>query len=74
MVAPQIDSYFPTTQTALIVTDKEHIEEPQQLFERIQDELHVCPTHGNEIDDFYMNSQEPEDWRIYSIATMDSQM
>ena len=30
--APQRDSYFRTTQTALIGTDKEHIKEPQQLF------------------------------------------
>ena len=30
---PQIDSYFTTTQNALIVIDKEYIKEPQQLFE-----------------------------------------
>ena len=35
--APQIDSYFTTTQTALIVTDKKHIKEPLQLFEQVAD-------------------------------------
>ena len=50
--APQIDSYFTTTQNALIVTDKEHIKEPQQLFEWIKDESDVCRTHDYQLDDF----------------------
>ena len=50
--APQIDSYFTTTQTALIVTDKENIKEPQQLLGWIQDEPDVCRTQDNHLDDF----------------------
>ena len=50
--APQIDSYFTTTQTVLIVTDKEHIKEPQQLSEWIQDEPDVSRTQHNQLDDF----------------------
>ena len=54
--APQIDSYFTTTQNALIVTDEEHIKEPQQLFERIQDGTDVSRTHDNQLDDFLQTS------------------
>ena len=50
--APQIDKYITTTQTALIVTDKEHIKEPQQPFEWIQDEPDVCRTQDIQLDDF----------------------
>ena len=50
--APQIDSYFTTAQTAPIVTDEEHVKEPQQLFESIQDEPDNGQTHGNHLDDF----------------------
>ena len=48
---PQFDSYFTRAQTALIVTDKEHIKEPQQFFEWIQDEPDVCRTKVNQLDD-----------------------
>ena len=50
--APQIDSYFTTTQTALIVTDKEDIKESQQLFEWKQDEPDICRTRDIHLDDF----------------------
>ena len=50
--APQIDSYFTTTQTALNVTEKEHIKEPQQLSEWIQNEPDNCRTRDNQLDDF----------------------
>ena len=40
--ASQIDTYYTTAQTARIVIDKEHIKEPQQLFEWIQAEPEVC--------------------------------
>ena len=50
--APQIDSYFTTTQTALNVTEKEHIKEPQQLSEWTQDEPDNCRTRDNQLDDF----------------------
>ena len=51
--APQIDRYFTTTQTVVIVTDKEHNKEPQHPFEWIQDEPDVCRTQDNQLDAFY---------------------
>ena len=54
--APQIDSYFTTTQNTLIVTDKEHIKVPQQFFEWIQDEPDVSQTRDNLFDDFLQTS------------------
>ena len=54
--APQIDSYFTTAQTSLIVTDEKHIKEPQQLFEWIQDEPDICQTQIIQLDNFLNTS------------------
>ena len=53
--AAQIDSYFKTAQTTLIVADEGHVKEPQQLFEWIQDEPDNCQAHVNQLDDFLHN-------------------